>query len=50
MSWIGRLDTRARDWPPIGRLAYQAAKWYLILAGAILVTLTMAERLGLWHR
>jgi hypothetical protein len=50
MSWIAKLDAKAEHWPALGRWAYRGAKWYLILAGAFLITLTLAERLGLWHR
>jgi hypothetical protein len=50
VSWIATLDAKAQTWPPAARWAYRGLKWYLILAGVILVTLTLAERLGLWHR
>lgn len=37
MPWLARLDARAKEWPAIGRLAYGAARWYLVLGGIVLI-------------
>jgi hypothetical protein len=47
LAWLARLDARARRWPTPARWLYHAAKWYLVLGGAIILGLTYLERLGL---
>jgi len=36
MSWLARLDARARHWPQTAQLAYTGTKWLLIALGVFL--------------
>jgi hypothetical protein len=47
MSWLARLDDRARAWPLAVRLGYWALKWYLAAVGAFLLLMYYTHRLGL---
>ena len=43
MSWIARLDDRAKHWPSVGRGAYLGLKWLLVAVGAF-AALALAVR------
>lgn len=45
MSWIARLDTRAKSWPAAGRWSYVAVKWGLVGVGAFAAIALAAQEL-----
>lgn len=48
MAWLSELETRAEKWPAPARWLFSGLKWYLIVAGAIGLTIYYLVRLGLW--
>lgn len=46
MAWLAKLDARVQRWPRPARWTYLAVRWYLIAAGAIVLTLYLLQRLG----
>ena len=48
MAWLARLDARATYWPDVAQWGYTAVKAYLIVAGAIILSRVVLDRIGLW--
>lgn len=46
VAWLAKLDAKAKRWPRPAYWAYVGVKWYLIAAGAIVLTLYTLERMG----
>jgi hypothetical protein len=46
VSWIAKLDTRARNWPPVARASYRALKWLLVALGAWVAGGLLIQRLN----
>lgn len=49
MAWLARWDARAETWPRPVRWLYLGVKWYLVAAGAIVLTVVWLQRMGILH-
>lgn len=48
MAWLSELEARVVKWPAPARWLFFGAKWYLVLAGAIILSLYYLSKIGLW--
>ena len=48
MSWIARLDDRAKHWPKPWNWLYVGLKWYLVLMGGFALIRIWLDRTGVW--
>jgi hypothetical protein len=46
MAWLSKLDARARHWPKPLHWSYLALKWYLVIGGAVILTMQGVTELG----